>query len=212
MGGLLIMTDARTGGSVVVEASPGMTVPELAEKLKEKGVVEEGESVVFGVVNDEGKFEPRRVGSVRDLEELARAGHTIAFSAERIHGSHSEHISDLCKFYGFRWNPAMGAYTANFVSAYDDRLYLVVVECSSRPDEPPRVTISPYPSYVLEDPEFQRSHAAQCLFPRRTKDGRLVGEWHVEPRVWLEYIEGCTNPLAIVLESLTQILRLYPTF
>jgi len=213
---LLILTNARGGGTVAVEVEPDMNVSDLAEKLKEEGVVRREESVIFGKIDEEdGRFKESTVTKVRDLIEAADAGEIVAFQADRMHGSLVkllfEHVKLLFE-HGYRYNPVLEGYTAIYKSRYDGKRYRIVIKLAKTPDIPPSIIIAPYPDYVREDPKFKKTHASLCLFSERRPSGVEIGKWHIDRDNWNEIIREGRNPLISVLNSLNQLLELYPTY
>jgi len=207
---LLTLTNARDGSEIIVEVDPSMTASELAEKLRSKGVIGDQEAVSFGII-DKGRFSPRQIGTARDLIEAARTGKVVAFHALRIQGL-TNYISELCSAYGFRWNPVLNGYLARYVSRYDGEMYLIVIECAKIFQEPPTILIFPYPNYVQEDPKFEAMHVSSCLQKKTTNTGSTYGVWHIDEENWNIAIKENRDPMVLVLESLTQLLGLYPSF
>lgn len=209
---LISLVDVRNRSNVVVEVNPGMSPDELAERLRERGVIGRDEVVSFGFIDERGGFHPRAIGSVRDLIEAAKAGRIVAFQAERIYGLRfSDWMSELSRKYGFRYNSFLGGHTAQYLSKYDGSTYLIVIQHNTL-TEPPIIHIFPYPQYVQRDQRFSKTHARSCLMKKRTKTGEEYGFLHIDEVKWAEIIGKVRNPVVLVLESLTQALGLYPTY
>jgi hypothetical protein len=56
MGNQLTLIDQRTGGRITLQVSPTMTLEELTRLLKERGIVQPDETVMYGKLTEDGSF------------------------------------------------------------------------------------------------------------------------------------------------------------
>ena len=85
MGNHLTLIDKRTNGQVIIQVSPTMTLDEVTQILREHGIVQPMETVIYGRIREDGAFRPLAISVVEDLLALQARGQRIGFVAHRIH-------------------------------------------------------------------------------------------------------------------------------
>ena len=84
MGNQLTLIDLRTNGRINVQVSPTMTLEEVTRILRNKGIVQPEETVTYGKITEDGKFQPLTTGVVEDLLALQRNGQSVAIMVIRL--------------------------------------------------------------------------------------------------------------------------------
>ena len=214
MGNQLTLIDARTNERYTIQVSPNMTLDEVTKILKDRGTVQQAETVVYGKIKQDGSLQPLTTGVVEDLLALQTKGTPIGFMAQRVQGDTCSRIlRNVGSRLGFKaerdfiYGPFM--WTGN-----NQQLYLVFVGCQQG-EMLPTIYICPYPSYVKIYPQFEDNHARSCCFESRVGDD-LCCFWHIDVGQFTDllqlYKDDLTNVYIHTLNSIFQILELYRVY
>jgi hypothetical protein len=80
----LTLIDLRTNKPITIEVSPTMTLDDVTKILKEKGIVQQAETVLYGKIKEDGSLQPLNAYVVEDLLALQRRGQRIAIVVARV--------------------------------------------------------------------------------------------------------------------------------
>jgi len=210
MGNQLTLTDQRTGGRVTIQVSPTMTLDEVTQILREHGVVQAQETVIYGKIKGDGTFQALNTGVVEDLLALQTRGERIAFMARRINGDTCiDSLRNVGKRFGFKAERD-SIYGSFMWAGNDQQVYSVSVRCQ-KGEIVPTIHICPYPSYVKMYSQFEDNHASLCCWERRVGDD-LCCFWHIDEPQIDDLLRLYKNDLKSVyihiLSSIFQILEL----
>jgi len=84
VGNQLTLIDLRTNKPITIEVSPTMTLEEVTSILRERGIVQPVETVVYGKITEDGNFQPLTAYVVEGLLALQRRGQRIAIIVARL--------------------------------------------------------------------------------------------------------------------------------
>ena len=210
MGNHLTLIDKRTNGQVIIQVSPTMTLDEVTQILREHGIVQPMETVIYGRIREDGAFRPLAISVVEDLLALQARGERIAFMARRINGDRCiDSLRDVGKRFGFKAERD-SIYGSFMWAGNDQQVYSVSVHCQ-KGEIVPTIHICPYPSYVKMYPQFKDNHASSCCWERRVGDN-LCCFWHIDKPQIDDLLRLYKNDLKSVyihiLSSIFQILEL----
>jgi hypothetical protein len=208
----LPLVDVRSGSVITLEANPDTSVDELVRMLKERGVVQPAEAVMFGKVERDGTLEPLNPSTVRDLLAVIASGGRVAFEARRIQGGKSECLQillEVAESFGLKFEGEV-AY-GFFKWRGSDETYTVYIKCPDVPGFPPVIIIRPYPYYVKIFDEFEENHARSCCMEQKIGDA-VCGYWHIDPEEYRKFLQEVKNPkiaFYFIINSLIQALQLH---
>jgi len=84
VGNQLTLIDLRTNKPITIEVSPTMTLEEVTRILREQGIVQPVETVVYGKITEDGNLQSLIAYVVEDLLALQRRGQRIAIIVARV--------------------------------------------------------------------------------------------------------------------------------
>jgi len=210
VGNQLTLIDNRDNKRVTIQVSPTMTLEEVTRILRERGIVQPAETVVYGKITEDGNLQPLTTSVVGDLLALQAGGERIGFMAQRVQGDTCSRIlRNVGSRLGFKaerdfiYGPFM--WTGN-----NQQLYLVSVGCQQG-EMLPTIYICPYPSYVKIYSRFEDNHASSCCWETRRGDD-LCCFWHIDKGQITDLLQlykyDLTNVYIHILNSIFQILEL----
>ena len=210
MGTKLTLINLRTNDRVTIEVSPNMTLDEVTQILRDRGIVQRDETVVYYKIKEDGNMLPLNASVVGDLLALQTTGTSIGFMAQRIQGDNCIRIlRDVGSRLGFKAERDF-IYGTFMWTGNNQQLYLVFVGCQQG-EMLPTIYICPYPWYVKIYPRFEDNHARSCCWQRRIGD-RLCCFWHIDEGQLTDllqlYKDDLTNVYIHILNSIFQILEL----
>ena len=214
MGNRLTLINLRTNEPVTIEVSPTMTLEEITRFLKEKGIVQQAETVTYGKITEDGSFLPLTTGVAEDLLALQTRGIRIGFTPQRVQGDTCTHtLPKVGSRLGFKAQRDFIYGTFMWPGNYQ-QLYLVYVGCQ-KGEKLPIILICPYPSYVKIYSRFAENHASSCCWEQRVGDN-LCCFWHIDEGQFTDLLElyknDLTNVYIHILNSIFQILELYRVY
>ena len=214
MGNQLTLIDARTNERYTIQVSPNMTLDEVTKILKDRGTVQQAETVVYGKIKEDGSLQPLTTGVVEDLLALQTKGTPIGFMAQRVQGDTCSRIlRNVGSRLGFKAERDFVYGTFKWTGD-NQQVYFVFVGCQQG-EILPTIYICPYPSYVKIYPQFEDNHARSCCFESRVGDD-LCCFWHIDVGQFTDllqlYKDDLTNVYIHTLNSIFQILELYRVY
>ena len=214
MGNQLTLIDARTNERYTIQVSPNMTLDEVTKILKDRGSVQQAETVVYGKIKEDGSLQPLTTGVVEDLLALQTKGTPIGFMAQRVQGDTCSRIlRNVGSRLGFKAERDFVYGTFKWTGD-NQQVYFVFVGCQQG-EILPTIYICPYPSYVKIYPQFEDNHARSCCFESRVGDD-LCCFWHIDVGQFTDllqlYKDDLTNVYIHTLNSIFQILELYRVY
>ena len=214
MGNQLTLIDARTNERYTIQVSPNMTLDEVTKILKDRGTVQQAETVVYGKIKQDGSLQPLTTGVVEDLLALQTKGTPIGFMAQRVQGDTCSRIlRNVGSRLGFKAERDFVYGTFKWTGD-NQQVYFVFVGCQQG-EILPTIYICPYPSYVKIYPQFEDNHARSCCFESRVGDD-LCCFWHIDVGQFTDllqlYKDDLTNVYIHTLNSIFQILELYRVY
>ena len=84
VGNQLTLIDLRTNKPITIQVSPTMTLEEVTRILREKGIVQPEETVLYGKIKEDGSLQPLYAYVVEDLLALQTRGQRIAIVVARV--------------------------------------------------------------------------------------------------------------------------------
>jgi len=84
VGNQLTLIDLRTNKPITIEVLPTMTLEEVTRILREKGIVQPEETVLYGKIKEDGSLQPLYAYVVEDLLALQTRGQRIAIVVARV--------------------------------------------------------------------------------------------------------------------------------
>ena len=210
MGNQLTLIDQRDNKQVTIQVSPTMTLDEVTRILREQGIVQPAETVVYGKITEDGSFRPLTTSVAEDLLALQAGGQRIGFMAQRVQGDTCTRIlRNVGSRLGFKAERDF-IYGTFMWTGNNQQLYLVFVGCQQG-EMLPTIYICPYPGYVKIYPRFEDNHASSCCWQRRIGD-KLCCFWHIDEGQLTDllrlYKHDLTNVYIHILNSIFQILEL----
>jgi len=214
VGNQLTLIDARTNERYTIQVSPNMTLDEVTKILKDRGTVQQAETVVYGKIKQDGSLQPLTTGVVEDLLALQTKGTPIGFMAQRVQGDTCSRIlRNVGSRLGFKAERDFVYGTFKWTGD-NQQVYFVFVGCQQG-EILPTIYICPYPSYVKIYPQFEDNHARSCCFESRVGDD-LCCFWHIDVGQFTDllqlYKDDLTNVYIHTLNSIFQILELYRVY
>ena len=214
MGNQLTLIDARTNERYTIQVSPNMTLDEVTKILKDRGTVQQAETVVYGKIKQDGSLQPLTTGVVEDLLALQTKGTPIGFMAQRVQGDTCSRIlRNVGSRLGFKAERDFVYGTFKWTGD-NQQVHFVFVGCQQG-EILPTIYICPYPSYVKIYPQFEDNHARSCCFESRVGDD-LCCFWHIDVGQFTDllqlYKDDLTNVYIHTLNSIFQILELYRVY
>jgi len=214
VGNQLTLIDARTNERYTIQVSPNMTLDEVTKILKDRGTVQQAETVVYGKIKEDGSLQPLTTGVVEDLLALQTKGTPIGFMAQRVQGDTCSRIlRNVGSRLGFKAERDFVYGTFKWTGD-NQQVYFVFVGCQQG-EILPTIYICPYPSYVKIYPQFEDNHARSCCFESRVGDD-LCCFWHIDVGQFTDllqlYKDDLTNVYIHTLNSIFQILELYRVY
>ncbi len=70
----LILRDVRNNSTMEINVDPNMTLDELTNVLRQRGIISRDESVIYGIIGPDGKLQPVNATMVSDLLAAQSAG------------------------------------------------------------------------------------------------------------------------------------------
>jgi hypothetical protein len=191
-----------------------MSLEEVTRILRDKGIVQPEETVTYGKITEDGKFQPLTTGVVEDLLALQRNGQSVAIMVNRINGDTCiDALRKAGSRFGFRYDRDLIYGTFRW-SGDNQQVYFVHVRCQQG-GKLPIIYICPYPSYVKIYRRFEDNHASSCCREARVGDD-LCCLWHIDEVEFYNLLKLYKNDLSNVyvhtLNSLFQILELYRVY
>ena len=169
VGNQLTLINMRTNDRVTIEVSPNMTLEEVTKILKDRGIVQQAETVVYGKIKEDGSLQPLTTGVVEDLLALQARGHRIGFVPQRVQGDKcSSTLRNVGRHLGFKAGRDLVYGTFKWTGD-NQQVYVVSVGCQQG-EMLPTIYICPYPSYVNIYSRFEDNHARSCCWPNRIGD------------------------------------------
>jgi len=214
VGNQLTLIDARTNERYTIQVSPNMTLDEVTKILKDRGTVQQAETVVYGKIKEDGSLQPLTTGVVEDLLALQTKGTPIGFMAQRVQGDTCSRIlRNVGSRLGFKAERDFVYGTFKWTGD-NQQVYFVFVGCQQG-EILPTIYICPYPSYVKIYPQFEDNHGRSCCFESRVGDD-LCCFWHIDVGQFTDllqlYKDDLTNVYIHTLNSIFQILELYRVY
>ncbi len=214
MGNQLTLINARTNERYTIQVSPGMTLDDVTKILKDRGIVQQAETVLYGKIKEDGTLQPLTTGVVEDLLALQTKGTPIGFMAQRINGDTCSRIlRNVGSRLGFKAEEDF-VYGTFMWTNDNQQPYVVFVGCQQG-EMIPTIYICPYPSYVKIYPRFEDNHASSCCWKERVGDD-LCCFWHIDGDQFNELLQlykgDLTNVYIHILNSIFQILELYRVY
>ena len=214
MGNQLTLIDARTNERYTIQVSPNMTLDEVTKILKDRGTVQQAETVVYGKIKEDGSLQPLTTGVVEDLLALQARGQRIGFVPQRVQGDKcSSTLRNVGRHLGFKAGRDLVYGTFKWTGD-NQQVYVVSVGCQQG-EMLPTIYICPYPSYVNIYSRFKDNHARSCCWPNRIGDN-LCCFWHIDEVQFNDLLQlykgDLTNVYIHILNSIFQILELYRVY
>ena len=214
VGTQLTLIDQRTNLRYTIQVSPNMTLDEVTQILKERGIIQPAETVVYGKIKEDGTFQPLNASVVEDLLALQTKGTPIGFMAQRVQGDKcTSTLRNVGSRLGFKAEEDF-VYGTFMWTGDNQQVYFVFVGCQQG-EMLPTIYICPYPEYVKIYPQFEDNHARSCCWPNRIGDD-LCCFWHIDEVQFTDLLKlykgDLTNVYIHILNSIFQILELYRVY
>jgi hypothetical protein len=208
----LTLTNLRDGSLHTIEVDPDASVEEVANLLRQRGVIQPAEAVVFYRMRSGGGTEPLNPSTASDIQAVIVSGGRVAFEARRMQGGWSDYsrvIREVAKRRGLKLQGGI-AY-GYFRWRRGNDIYTVFITPPEIPGNPPKVIICPYPYYVKIYDEFEENHARSCCWEENI-GGTICGYWHVQVNEYRDLLLKVRDPVLVtnfILDSAIQALQLH---